>query len=160
MYFQLLRSLAPRAVAELVLVRSLRDATAACLHNARPAETAASVRVAVRWHTRSTSPSRGVVHTVPRDDLSTSRGLVGGEAPARRTCLDIRWSSGAVSYRTRCRSSGDSFSDFRLRVMDANRSNHAMERTADRLSSASEMTSTIPLRATRALVRRRSSYFR
>ncbi len=35
--------------------------------------------------------------------------------------------------------------------------NHAMERTADRCAFTFEMTSTLPLRATRALVRRRSS---
>ncbi len=35
--------------------------------------------------------------------------------------------------------------------------NHAMERTADRSASTFEMTSTLPLRAKRALVRRRSS---
>ena len=43
---------------------------------------------------------------------------------------------------------------------DADTSNHAMERTADRSASTFEMTSTLPLRATRALVRRRSSYSR
>jgi hypothetical protein len=39
-------------------------------------------------------------------------------------------------------------------------SNQAMERTADRSASTFEMTSTLPLRATRGLVRRRSSYSR
>jgi hypothetical protein len=38
--------------------------------------------------------------------------------------------------------------------------NHAMERTADRCASTFEMTSTLPLRATRAPVRRRSSCYR
>ena len=41
-----------------------------------------------------------------------------------------------------------------------NRSNHAMERTADRCAITFEMTSTHSLRATRGLVRRRSSYSR
>src|SRR6476619_3656151 len=40
------------------------------------------------------------------------------------------------------------------------RPNHSMERTADRRSSTFEMISTLPIRATRALVRRRSSCFR
>jgi hypothetical protein len=40
---------------------------------------------------------------------------------------------------------------------DAMRSNHAMERTEDRCAFTFEMTSTLPLRAARALVRRRSS---
>ena len=39
----------------------------------------------------------------------------------------------------------------------ARTSNHAIERTADRCAFTFEMTSTLPLRATRALVRRRSS---
>src|SRR6266542_6237260 len=38
--------------------------------------------------------------------------------------------------------------------------NHAMERTADRSEFTFEMSSTLPVRATRALIRRRSSYSR
>jgi hypothetical protein len=38
--------------------------------------------------------------------------------------------------------------------------NHAMERTADRGTLHFDMTSTLSLRATRALVRRRSSFSR
>jgi hypothetical protein len=45
-------------------------------------------------------------------------------------------------------------------VMDRATSNHAMERTADRRTISFEMTSTLSLRATRAVVRRRSSYSR
>jgi len=42
-------------------------------------------------------------------------------------------------------------------AMKPEKPNHAMERTADRRTLDSEMIPTLPLRATRALVRRRSS---
>ena len=84
----------------------------------------------------------GIIHVA-------SRHLSGGPVEHRRASADTNSSADLLAFNGWRRAMTFLYS----RV----RSNHAMERTPDRCALHFDMTSTPPLRAARALVRRRSS---
>ena len=88
---------------------------------------------------------------------TTIRSARAAAAATRNCCLSSAVSVFAFAFRSGISLVHHAVFRSTRSEMSTPRPNHAMERTSDRFVSTFEMTSTLPLRATRALVRRRSS---